>query len=356
MPPRPYLVRLCTVLLCLPFWLASAHAQPSRTPRQVIDMLGVEIRQILENAKSTRTPEDAERAAAEQISALVRSTPGHLSLTEADKRGRTPLMLAAGHSYALVVQALLDDPSVKLTVDVADADGETAWMVANFVPAMTLPACQPGNLTVERYTLMQPYLRRMSHLVKTKAAAVTATIAALEAAGAQRRPDEGKRAWLARCPNAAPDLRKALAEGDVMPTLVNTAVVRQAEYVKATREGPKRVTLRPPKDMRFVRAAERQHAVRLIPQLQVDHPQCGRMPKPELDHDALSWYGKILFRAVASTRAGVVEVADIDVLAVDGGDATEAADFFGHLVLRTLARYHCEGDFVFEQEFQFFIN
>jgi hypothetical protein len=145
-----------------------AQAQAARTPRQLIEDLDLEVRRIVASSKPDRTPEDAQRAVADEIAALVRSAPGHLSLTDIDERGRTPLMLAARGTYPLVVQALLADPAVKLRVNQPDADGANAWMLANFAPTVTLVACEPGTLTRERYVLLPPYLRRMAHLMKTK--------------------------------------------------------------------------------------------------------------------------------------------------------------------------------------------
>lgn len=343
-------------LLALALMLGTAvQAQPAGTPRQIIDALGLEQRQLLHKPDPKRSPEDAERDAAAQIKALIGTSPGHLSLTEADSRGRTPLMLAAGQSYALIVEALLSDPGVRLSMDVADADGETAWMLASFALPMTLPACQPGSLTVERQLQMLPYLRRLAHLAKTKAASVTATIDALEAAGVQPRPDDAKRAWLARCPNAAPDLRRALAEGELMPTLVNTATTRLAEYVRATRDAPRKVPLRPPAGMRFVPDEQRRTAVRLVPQFAAEVPGCPRVVRPRLDNP-LAWKGMLRLKAVVWTRGGVVEAVDVDQVAINGRQDDDITNFFRDVTLRALAGYECEGDFVFEQEFQFEIR
>lgn len=334
--------------------LLTAHgalAAPERTPRQLIDHLGLEIRQILEDPKSTRTPDDAERAVAEQITALIASDEGHLSLTERAERGGTPLMVAASHGYVQVVRALMAAPGVKLTVDVAYAAGETAWTQASFASPITLAACQPGNLTRERYALMVPYVRRMLYLMKTQASAFTETLAALEAAGAQPRNDEARQAWLAKCPNATPELREALAGRQLMPALINAAVAEQIAFAKASRDTLGRLEARPPKEMRFVQPPSRERAAPPSPLLQVHQLSCPRMPKPEMPRN-IFWTGQVLFKATISTRAGVVEVADFDVLSIKGDKKTEAADFFRHMVLQALAGYQCVGDFTFEQTFE----
>ena len=342
---------LAVLLLCF----QPAHAEPLRTPRQVIDKLGVEVRQILADPKSSKTPEDAERAAASQITALIQSAEGHLALTERDSHGRTPLMQAASGGYALVVDALLADPSVKLAINVPDKSGETAWMVANFAPTLTLVACQPGALTRERYVLLPPYLLRMGHLLKTKGAAIGTVIRSLEAAGAEATPDAAKRAWLARCPNTSPELRQALAEGALMQTLVSHAVARQGEFNKAARQSVKSIPAKPLKGTRFLLnedGGDRREA-RRAPLLQFHAMHCVKMPKPELPQ-TIYWRGDIVLKAVVATHAGVVEVADIDVLSISGSDETdEVADFFRSLVLQALGSYACEGENVFEQTFQF---
>lgn len=343
------------LLLALALALGAAQAQPAGTPQEIINALGLEQRQLLQTPDLKRTPEDAERDAAERIKALIRTTPGHPSLTAIDSRGRTPLMLAAGHGHALIVEALLSDPGVRLTVDVADADGETAWMLASFALPITLPACQPGNLTVERQNLMAPYLRRMSHVAKTEFAAVYATVAALEAAGAQRRPDEAKRAWLTRCPNTDTDLRRALAEGELTPTLMKTAVTRQNEYARATRAARPKVAQRPPKDMRFIPEVQTRNTFQLVSQLELEPSLCRVLPKPQIQ-DELAWDGQILLRAIVSTRGGVVEAADVERLSITGEQQEAVTHYFRHVVLNALAGYECEGDFVFEQEFQFVVR
>lgn len=353
MPLHPRL--RSTALLCLTLMLGAAQAQPAATPRQLIENLGLDVRHLLQAPTPKRTPEDAERDAAEQIKALIRATPGHPSLTAIDSRGRTPLMLAAGHSYALIVEALLSDPSVRLTVDVANADGETAWMLARFALPVTLPACQHGNLTVERQNLMAPYLRRMTHVAKTEFAAVYATIAALEAAGAQRRPDEAKQAWLARCPNTEADLRRALDEGELTLTLLKTAVTRQNEYARATRAARPKVAQRPPQDMRFIPEGQRRNTFQLVSALDADSSLCRVVPKAQL-HEELDWDGQILLRAIVSTRGGVVEAVDVERLSITGERQEAVTHYFRHVVLNTLAGYECEGDFVFEQEFQFVVR
>jgi hypothetical protein len=325
-----------------------------RAPRHIVERLGVEIRQILAAATPDRTPEDAERAAAAQITALIRREPGHLSLTEPDARGQTALMLAANGGYPLVVDALLADPGVKLAVNAVDKRGQTAWMIANFAPALTLAACQPGALTRERYILLPPYLLRMAHLLKTQAAGLGAIVQSLEAAGAEPQPEAAKRAWLARCPNASPELRAALEQGPLMQTLVAHAIARQSEFNKTAQESVRSLPMRPPKDMRFI-SGEREHGARLAgAPLGIHQMVCSRMRKPEIPR--ISWAGEILLHATVSTNAGIVEVADIDVISVKGDKPEAAGEFFRGLVLQALAGYECEGNVVFEQQFHFSVK
>ncbi|HEY9108192.1 MAG TPA: hypothetical protein VIN58_16025, partial [Roseateles sp.] len=73
-------------LLCL-LVLGSAEAQA--TPCQWIERLGVDIRQILEDPKPTRTHADAEQAVADQITALTHDAEDPAPLTERDAQGRT---------------------------------------------------------------------------------------------------------------------------------------------------------------------------------------------------------------------------------------------------------------------------
>lgn len=339
--------RLLAVLLLLPSALAIVHAaEPARTPLQLIDGLGVEIRQILEQPRPSRTPEDAERAVAEQISALARRSPGDDALIATDAQGRTPLMLAVSGGYLWVVKALLADPIVRVRINAADKVGETAWMHASFAPAMTLVACQPGALTLERYPLLLPYLQRMSLLMREGKSVVATIVQALEDAGAQASPEAARKAWLARCPNTAPELRAALAQGELLPALVNDALDRQMGFNKTYRRGLTTVPQRPPADMRFSASGRTP--------LRVQDLQCPHMPRPLL-LGGLNWQGSVGFKALIVTRAGVVEAVDFTVL--PGSDPPAVVvNHFRSLLIRTLAGYQCEGDHVFAQEFQFKVD
>lgn len=331
------------VLLALTVALSCAQAEPVATPHERIARLGVQIRQILEAAEPASTPDDAERAVADEITAFARSTPGNASLTQPDRQGRTPLMQAVSGGYLLVVKALLADASVRQQINAADTAGETAWMLAQFAPGMTLVACQPGALTLERYPLLPPYLRRMATLMAAKKSVVVAISQALQEAGADVDPDAARKAWLARCPNTAPELRQALANSDLLNTLVSDALDRQMSFNKTSRSGLATIPQKPPQDMRFVVTGGHR--------LNAGDLNCRRKPPPLL-RGALNWSGIVRFKGVIATRAGVVEAVDIDV--PPGQDAPPVVfDHFRGAVIRALAGYQCEGDHVFEQEFQF---
>ncbi|MEO6279716.1 ankyrin repeat domain-containing protein [Roseateles sp.] len=352
MPSRSHLLSTGALLLTLLYALQPAHAQPARTPRQLIDNLGVEVRQILETSKPDKTPEDAERAVAAQIMALSQGAPGHLSLTELNEYGRTPLMLAARGGYPLVVQALLADPGVKLRINVRDAEGATAWMEANFAPTLTLAACQPGVLTAERYLLLPPYLRRMAHLLKAQGTAIGAIVRQLEEAGAEAQPEDAKRVWLARCPNATPELRAALADGALMPTLTREAVSRQSAFNKAALENIASVPARPPEGMKFVTGPSGPDEGPISPLLTVHQMNCVRMAHPQVPRT--DWTGSILLKAIAQIRDGIVETADIQLIGEP--QRPNVVEVFRKAILMALSGYQCPGDHVFEQVFQFKID
>lgn len=326
---------------------SSSFATTATTPRVLIERLGVQIRQALTTPKPERTPEDIERAVAGEIAALVHASPGHASLTESDHRGRTPLTLAVSDGYALVVQALLTDASVRQKINQPDDRGQTAWMVAQFAPGMTLVACQPGALTLDRYPLLTPYLRRMAMLMAARKSTVVAISQALEASGAAVAPDAARQAWLARCPNTAPELRQALAaQGDLLNTLVTDALDRQMRFNKAYAAGQASIAQRPPQNMRFVAADGEPEPFTTL--------RCPKAPRPAL-RGALNWTGTVSFEVVAVTRAGVVEVADITSQSSDSASAV-VVDHLRSELVRTLAGYQCEGDHVFNQSFQFKIQ
>lgn len=331
-----------TLLLALHLGAGLAHTEATSTPRQLIDRLGVDMRQALETRG--KKPEDVERGVAEQISALARRSPGDDSLFDTDEQGRTPLMLAVSGGYLRVVQSLLADPIVRARIDTRNQAGETAWMVANFAPAMTLVACQPGALTLERYPLLPPYLRRMSELMKDSSAAVTGIVKALEAAGATKDPGGAKQAWLARCPHATPQTRERISRSDLLSTLIDEAIGRQMAFNKAHREGLSSLPQRPAIGMTFIAA----HAAQVRTAKDV---ACEQRQPPVL-RGAIGWSGSILLNARISTRAGVVEAVDFKVLSPDSPDAI-VVDYFQTALVRALADYQCEGDHVFEQEFNF---
>jgi hypothetical protein len=355
-PSIPRSWRAATLLATLLLSLQPTHAEPQRTPRHVIEKLGVEIRQILADRSADRTPDDAERAAAEKIAALVHSGEAPLSLTQPDSDGRTPLMLAISSGYGQIVNALLADPGVRLAINAPNEAGETPWMVASFAPTLTLVACQPGALTRERYVLLPPYLARMSYLLKTGGATLGAIVRALEAAGADPQPEAARRAWLDRCPNTSAELRATLTQdGELLRALVAHAIARQREFNTTAAQSVDKLPDAPPKNMKFIAASPQVNALRAPVLLKIQDIPCVKMPKPQLKGN-IYWSGEVLLKVTASTRAGVIEAADIGVLKFTGSREGDVVPYFRASILGALAGYECEGEHTFEQEFQFRID
>lgn len=353
-PSRACRARGTAVLLALaaafaPF-AALADAATERTPRGVIEALGPEVRRLLATPRPDRSRADAERDAAARIAALIASSPGHLQLTTPDARGRTPLMLAVSGGYLPVVRALLTDASVRLQINEVDKDGVSAWMLANFVPGATLVACQPGTLTRSRAPLLMPYLRRMGDLLGDNAATPIAIVQALQDAGAEVRPDDARRAWLDQCPNAEPALRESLQQGALMQSLLAHTIKALSDFNRQARDNPALLPATPPAGMQF-------NAVHDGP----DQPPMARFhdlicpvaPSPTIG--MIRWTGTMLFKVVAATRAGVVEVVDIEVER-KRGQPSDVVDHFRQRTLHALANYECLGDLTFEQEFQYVIR
>jgi hypothetical protein len=353
MPTRvlPLVAGLLLTLAALP----PLQAQEAGTPRQAIEQLDLEVRRLLHKDKPARTPEQAEQAVADAITALAKTSPGHLSLTDADERGRTPLMLAARGPYPRVVQALLADPAVKLRINQPDADGITAWMHASFAPALTLPACEPGALTRQRYALLPPYLRRMAHLLQTRAEPLRLTLEQLQQAGADTDGEAAKQAWLERCPNATPALREALAGGELMRTLVQASTRALSEFNETARKDVNLLPDKPPAGMKFVRGDRDRHG-QPLPALDIEKMTCELMPRPERP-GPLHWSGRYVVRLFARTRAGVIEAVDLEPeTRMRGKHDAGVAAYLDHLILSALAGYECKGDKAFEQTFEFSIR
>lgn len=349
MPLRPTFRFRCFIsaLAAAHFAVTPAKADDLPTPRELIDWLNLEVRTILADPKTAKTPEEVERATAEQIAAFIRSDERNPALTAQDLWGRTPLMLAVSSGYPLIVETLLTAPVVRQDINVSDHAGETAWMLAQFVPSVTLVACQPATLTRNRAPLLPPYLRRMTQLLADRGAAPLAILKAVEAAGAEGSPEDAKRAWLARCPNAAPELRQALADGPLMKTLVSESIKRQAEFNRTAKANLQSLPAKPPADMKFFHGPLRGVRIARPGKPKANAVYC-TMPTPAIP--AVNWSGVMNAKFVINTRAGIVETVDAQTTVDPPNEA--AADQMLAAMLRAVAGYRCEGDFAFEQEMQ----
>lgn len=343
----------------LPAWAASAAPAAADTqpgPHQWMDELDLDLRRRLQDP-ARGSPEAAEQATAARITALIGTAPGAAPLTQTDLRGRTPLMRAAAGGHARVVDALLADAGVRRTVNQASPQGETALMLANFVPSVSLVACQPGTLTLDRAALLPPYARRMTHVLRDQGRVLLQLREALLQAGAVQDLPGLRHAWLARCPNSTPALQAALAASeDVLLTLVEQAAAAQLSFNEQAGAAPAGLPASPPAGMRFVspreRATARDHSLVAGSPVRAGMV-CRHMARPELPRRLPHWRGTILLRAHVVTRAGAVEAVDIERLgAAQDGDGPMAQQF-ERAVVRALAQYECLGDHVFQQEFQF---
>ncbi|PTT79785.1 hypothetical protein DBR42_20725 [Pelomonas sp. HMWF004] len=253
------------------------------------------------------------------------------------------------------MQALLTDPAVKLSVNQADGDGATAWMLASFAPALTLPSCQPGTLTRQRYVLLPPYLLHMAQLLKTGADPVALVVRQLQLAGADTDAEAAKRLWLKQCPNATPALREALATGELLPTLVNEAVRSLRDFNETAQKDVNLLPTSPPPSMKFVHEGRGANG-KPLPAIDIEDMACDHMEKPELK-SSVSWSGTYVLRAVARSRAGVVEAVDLDpISSARRQPPPRIMDYLHGAVLKALSAYRCKGDHAFSQEFQFIIR
>ena len=275
----------------------------------------------------------------------------------ATKRPRRRLLLWIGGFLLLIVVALIALPPL-IVPGIVKSKLLAALDKAGYPQSKLAGAgfSWPGSLTLDRFQLLPPYLRRVSHLLKDKAATLSGIINALEAAGAEVKPDDAKQAWLARCPNASAELRAALADGRLMPTLVNHAIRRQMAFNKAVLENAQDVPAKPPDDMKFLGISSPDRHARREPELlQVHQMNCVWMEKPQMGK--LNWRGMALFTAKAATRAGVVEAVDIELMPTNKpAPPPFVVAHFSRSIVRALAEYKCEGDHIFEQEFQFVID
>lgn len=359
---HPALAQRVAEPAALPAWAASATPAASAPaplqpgPHQWIDELDLSLRRRLQ-APDLGTPDAAEQDTAARITALIGSAPGAASLTQTDLRGRTPLMRAAASGHARVVDALLADAGVRRTINQATPQGETALMLANFAPSLSLVACQPGTLTLDRAALLPPYVLRMRHVLRDRGQVLLQLRAALLQAGAVQDLPSLRDAWRARCPHSTPALQAALAASDdLLLTLTEHAVAAQSNFNEQAGAAAANLPASPPAGLRFLRpqerSASRDHS--LIAGMPVRAGMvCRRMARPDRPRTPPGWRGTVVLRAHVATRAGLVEAVDIDrVGPAQDGDGPVAQQF-ERAVVQALAHYECLGDHVFQQEFQF---
>lgn len=188
------------------------------TPHQAINTLTKRVYVTSEVDGKRKSYDQAEYNAVEAIRTFVAQGGDSTELTAAPALGLTPLHVASYRGYARVVEALLEIPQVRSTIDQTDERGNTAWHYANFAIGQSKIVCNPtiimNTFTLVRFMVKQTYYRDYGAYQRTRAI--------LEAAGAKTDMDELRERWNTHCPHQgkhfriqtgkAPDLQAYLIE------------------------------------------------------------------------------------------------------------------------------------------------
>lgn len=333
--------------------------QPADTPTGWIEALEVEQRQMLDRSAPREAIAAAEGRVVQKLTELIAREPGHWSLTERDSAGNTPLTLAVTGAHLHVVKTLLTDPGVAIRINEPLPNGATPWVLASIAPRASLPACQPGLLTVERTPLLRPYWKQMNSLLGDPDKPLSSTLISLAEAGATPDPVRARQFWRLRCPMALPAVQAALElDDDIL-----LAVVKQS--IEAVKEFSRQVT----SDRMSLAAEPKAGTVFGFPNFQytaLNGPSadpeleatsgrtiCPIKPVPVLQ-GSLNWRGELAFKAIVQVEAGVITGVDLKTRQNNADRAIK--NYFSALLIDALSRYVCGGQVAFSQEFVFRVD
>lgn len=166
---------------------------------------------------------------AAKVRERVIADPEHPSLVDKTEGGSTVLMHASLHGYALVVEALLESPAVRRELEASNSTGATAWTLSNFAWKQAAWVCAP-NILADPFAAAQNVILSF-YYVKAPENQYARIRSALARAGARQDLEAAKKAWLANCPPARPEvIARVKVSEDLLRTLLLEADVSLASF------------------------------------------------------------------------------------------------------------------------------
>lgn len=328
----------------------------SQTAGQLIDALGPDLRPspALINPNST----EVEAAATQALKAAIDAAPDSPTLLQRDKLGRTPLMRAALHGYADMVDLLLANALVRSELDLRDRYGASAWTLSQLALPLTQPSCQPAMLERLRAPLWRAYVSRAAHFWSEGPQRFERIGRALQAAGAHAEPSQVKAFWLRRCADPDGALKPMLDDTDNLLTHLSTDAVARLQALSQVLQSNEPLKLAPLTPLDIARRTADDAALVLEFKKSQHGPApkaamtCAQTPKPQVPR--LNWRGTAGFRVAVEVFAGRPIWAQFEAL--EPGIDPEVTARLQYAIQEALAGYRCPGEHVFEQTFVFRIT
>lgn len=232
---RSAVVSTMVCLLCLSR-IDAAQSQPTGSVREWMDSLPGPISRISQTTGDWAQQRQIEEIVAAKVRERVKADPEHPSLVDKTKGGSTVLMQASLNGYALVVEALLESPSVRRELEASNSTGATAWTLANFAWKQAAWVCSP-DILADPFSAAQHFVRSF-YYVKAPENQYARIRSALARAGAQQDLEAAKSAWLVNCPPAKPEVvARVKASKDLLQTLLLEADISLAKFQSRAASG-----------------------------------------------------------------------------------------------------------------------